>query len=198
MYLSHGGGAFSSPIQRHFSYAHSNFPFPNSSNAHRISMAYHNDPNNASFYSASSVSGEPDLYPFLDQTSAAEGLNEYARTLTNQWGMIEQPGPMVGSPTSLRAAASYGRCRCDLFVDWCLTRVFPESMASATSYESRPGSYGQPQYPEWHWSPVSRWPQYNHPGFPSGDVPSASMESSEMLTATSTPSSGKDPFPFDA
>ena len=62
-------------------------------------MAYFNS------YYPTSVSGEPDAYPFLGQMSTTEGVD--IGTFTNGWGMVEQPGPTVGSPAGL--TASYGK-----------------------------------------------------------------------------------------
>ena len=69
-------------------------------------MTYFNI-NNASFYSASSTSGEFDAYP--SQTSAIEQENlEVSETPINGWGMGSQPGYMVSEPTGLRAEANFG------------------------------------------------------------------------------------------
>ena len=80
-------------------------------------MAYSTNSDNASFYSTSSASGEFDVYPFASQTSPTEEPNRRYSALTDQWNMVERPGPMVGSPTSIRAVPSFGKCHCNLFVD---------------------------------------------------------------------------------
>ena len=75
-------------------------------NTHRISMAYYNNPCS---YPTSSASGELEFYSLLSQMLATEEANSQAHdTFADQWNTIGRPGPMVGSPTSLRATASYG------------------------------------------------------------------------------------------
>jgi hypothetical protein len=73
-------------------------------------MAYFNNTNNANFYSTSFAFGEPDAYPFLSQMSATEEVdgNQTYGSLADRWGMVDRPGPMVGSPANLRATASHG------------------------------------------------------------------------------------------
>jgi len=37
-----------------------------------------------------------------------------SHTLNDWWGIDAQQGPVVDSPTDLRATVSYGSCHCDL------------------------------------------------------------------------------------
>jgi len=75
-------------------------------------MAYYSNPNNASSYPTSSASGELESYSLLSQMLATEEVNNQADpTFVDQWDTIRWPGLMVGSPTSLRATASYGEHR---------------------------------------------------------------------------------------
>jgi len=86
-------------------------------------MSYFNDAENVDYYS--SVSGGLYSYPSPSQTFAidAEGTNgQLYADPTDQWGMVSRSGPMVGSPTSLRAAASFGEPHSYRSTDWRLTR----------------------------------------------------------------------------
>ena len=86
-------------------------------------MSYFNDAENVDYYS--SVAGGPYPYPSPSQTFAidADGTNgQLYADPTDQWGMVSRSGPMVGSPTSLRAATSFGESHSDRSTGWCLTR----------------------------------------------------------------------------
>ena len=156
-------------------------------------MAYFNNTNNANLYPAPSASGELEAHPFLSHTSAAEEDNDQMYdTPVDQWNMIRQSGPVVGSQTNLRATAGYGKYRCG-FVNWCLTRESPESVVSATPYASPASGYDPQSYSGNNWSAVSQWPQH-HSGFPSQGGPFVSVITSERSTGVQIPSSGKDMF----
>ena len=91
--------------------------------SHSIQMTYFNDPNHASFY----YSGSEGLYPYPSPTQTfaidTEGANgQIYGGPADQWSMVRRSGPMVGSPTSLWATASFGERPSDCFIDWCLTR----------------------------------------------------------------------------
>ena len=73
-------------------------------------MAHFNDVDNAGFYSTPTVSGEFGAYPSLGQTSVSnEGEHIQTYPFAGGWGMGGQPGYVVGSPTGLRAEASFGK-----------------------------------------------------------------------------------------
>ena len=109
-------------------------------------MAYSN--NTSLYYPTPPVSGEFGSYQFLGQTLTTEEVNGQAENTFNQWDTIRGwPGPMAGSPTSLRVTVSYGEYYRNTFVDWCLTCEFPESVASVTSYENWGSGYDLPSYP---------------------------------------------------
>jgi len=80
-------------------------------------MAYFNNTNDANPYFTSSAYEELDPYPALSQTSTGEWADDQANdTFTHGWGMVDQLGPMVDSPTSSRAMVSHGKHHCSLFV----------------------------------------------------------------------------------
>ena len=161
-------------------------------------MAYFNNTNNTNFYPAPSASGELEAHPFLSHTSAAEeDNNQMYDTSVDQWNMIRQSGPVVGSRANLRATAGYGKCCCGFFVNWCLTRESSESVVSATPYASPASGYDQQSYSGNNWSAVSQWPQHHHSGFPSQGGPFVSVIASERSTRVQIPSSGKDVFSFE-
>ena len=132
-------------------------------------MDYFND--YASFYPTSSAREEFNAYQFPNQTSATEGVNYNVpySTFTNCWGMPEQPGPTVGSSTSLPATDSYGRHCCDSSADWCLTLESPEPLAPSTSYTNQTDSYGQPSYSGNYWPELDQQAQSYHSGSLSQD-----------------------------
>ena len=74
-------------------------------------MAYFNNADNTDF-DPTSASGVLDQYLFVGQAPAIEeaGGQTYCACATC-WSAAGRPGPMVGSPTSLRADASYGKYR---------------------------------------------------------------------------------------
>lgn len=75
-------------------------------------MACSNDGKDAGFYPTPSASGELGEHQSLSQTSTAGEECTEVQTSTDGWDGIGQPRPMVGSPTSLRATASYGKYHC--------------------------------------------------------------------------------------
>ncbi|KAF9652320.1 hypothetical protein BDM02DRAFT_3109315 [Thelephora ganbajun] len=143
-------------------------------------MAYFN--NNANFYPTSSASGEPYEYPFLGQRLVTEGPDIQAHhALANRWNMTEQPGPMVGEPTSPQVTAN-GKCRCNLFVGWCLTRESPESVVSATSYMTQVDGYSQLSYSGYQWPAVGLQAGSHHSDFLRRDHSFASIATLETST----------------
>ena len=83
-------------------------------------MAYSN--NTSLYYPTPPVSGEFGSYQFLGQTLTTEEVNGQADSTFNQWNTIRGwPGPMAGSPTSLRVTVSYGEYYRNTFVDWCVS-----------------------------------------------------------------------------
>ena len=113
-YLSHvvlEGGA-SSLTQHRLSYTCNSFALL--AILHPIQMAYFDNTNNVNFWSAPSaplISGEPYAYPYLSPTLATDNesaTSQLHHVPTDGWGMVRRPGPIVGSPTSLRATASLG------------------------------------------------------------------------------------------
>ena len=136
-------------------------------------MAYFNNSNNTDFYSASSASGELDAYPFLNQASAIEeaGGQGYC-TCAECQSTVGRPLPMVGSPTSLRANASFGKYHCStslivalragLQTQWPRphrTRPWPTGMTN----RHIPGTTG---------SQSANSPSTSSPDFRAGPVPS--------------------------
>ena len=152
-------------------------------------MAYFDDPNHASFYS--SVSGGIYSYPPLNnQTFAidAEVANsQLSADPTDPWSMDRRPGPRFGSPTSLRATASFGERHSDSFTDSCLTREPPESVAPTTPYTNRSDGYSGPSY---DWSADYQPAQSHYPVYLTRDHSFASTAASETSTAAHTHSSG--------
>ena len=83
-------------------------------------MAYFNDTTNNGFYSTSFASGGFYSYPHPSQTfvtDTEEANGQMYADSTDQWSAERRPGPMVGSPTSLRATDSFGEHRSDHFTD---------------------------------------------------------------------------------
>ena len=71
-------------------------------------MAYSNNYDDASFYPASSTSGEFDAYP--SQTSASEQANgQTSDVFAYDWSVDRKPSYLVGSSTSFGAEASFGK-----------------------------------------------------------------------------------------
>ena len=152
-------------------------------------MAYFDDTNSPNSYSASDFPGELNFYPSLAQTSATEEVGSYTYPPFPDW-LVRQPGPVVGSPTSVWATGSCGEYHFHFFVDWCLTREPPEPVASATSYAAGGNGYSQPLYPEQHWSAAGQQAQYHHPDPSSWDI-SLNAGVPEALTIGPTPSVGE-------
>ena len=154
-------------------------------------MSYFND--YASFYPISSARDEFDAYQFPDQTSATEGDNYGApySSFTDPWGMLEQPGSMVGSSTSLPATDSHGTHCCNLSADWCLTLESPELLAPTTSYTNQTGSYGQPSYSGDYWPEIGQQAQPYHSGSLSQDYSFDSTVVPEPSIVDPTPDSCK-------
>jgi len=149
-------------------------------------MAYFNDADNTTYYTT--VSGGPHPYPPQSRTSAVdtEGTNgQLCADPTDQRGMVRRSGPMVGSPTSLRAEASFGERRSGHFTGWYLTHELQESVAPATSYTSRADGYSWPSYDR---STNYQRDSY-HSGYLGRDRSFANTVASETSTVEQTPSS---------
>ena len=92
-------------------------------------MSYFNDADNDEFYSSVSrgfYSYPPPSRMFVVDNGGATG--QMNNDPTDQWRMVRRSGPMVGSPTSLRANTSLGERHLDLsfhrFVsDMCDSRI---------------------------------------------------------------------------
>jgi len=153
-------------------------------------MAYFNGANNTSFYSTPSASGEFYSYPPPSQMfpTHAEGANSqvYADP-TDQWSMVRRSGPIVGSPTSLRATVSYGEYHSNRSIDWCLTQEPPESLAPTTLHTNETDDDSWLSY---DWSGNHRHVQSHPSGFLSRHDSFASTAASEASAAVQTPSSG--------
>jgi len=155
-------------------------------------MAYYNDASNADYYSF--VSGEAYSYPSPCQTFVTETERTYEQIYagpTDQWSVVRQSGPMIGSSTSLRATDSFGEHRSGRFIDWCLKREPPESVAPTTSYASRTDDC----WPSYDWSAAYRQAQPYHSGYFNRDVSFTDTAAPETSTAVHAPSSGG--YPFD-
>ena len=153
-------------------------------------MAYYNNTNNTSFYSTPFASGGFYSYPHPTQTfftDTEEANGQIYADSTDQWSAVRS-GPMVGSPTSVRATDSFGERRSDYFIDSYLTRESTESMAPTTSYTSGTSGYSWPSYDQ---SADYRQTQSHHSDFLSRDGSFASTTASETSTAIHTPSSGE-------
>ena len=89
---------------------------------HPTQMAHFNNANNANFNPTPSTSGGLYAYPHLSQTLATETEGASDPTHAGHWSMVRRPGPMIESPTSIRATASSGECHSNWFVGWRLMR----------------------------------------------------------------------------
>lgn len=87
-------------------------------------MAHFNNTNSTGLYPVSDVPGEDDFYPFLAQTSATEGIDNYTNTtFPDCRSTVEQQEPVVYSATSFWATASNcGECYFNLVGCQRLTR----------------------------------------------------------------------------
>jgi len=156
-------------------------------------MAYFNNTNDANPDFTSSVYEEFDPYLFLGQTSAGEWAENRAfDTSIHDLGMVEQPGPMVGSSSS-RATTSYGKYHCNQFAVGYLTRMPAEPVASANPYTNEFNSDGQLTYPGYSWQTVGHQAQSHNSGFQSQDDFFQSTMASEPSAVVPTSSSGKNP-----
>ena len=90
---------------------------------------------------------------------------------------------MVGSPTSLRATASYGEHHLNHFIDWLLTREAPESMASVASHTNGIDGHGLPSY---DWSADHQQVQSYRSGFLSHGCSPISTTASRTATTAPT------------
>ena len=154
-------------------------------------MAYFN--NYTSFYPTPSAREEFSAHQFLDQTSAAEGVNYEGSQVTfpDCWNTFQQPEPTVGSSAALPATVGHGEHYYNLFVDWRLTLGSPESLAPATSYMNQTGSYDQLSYSSHYWPEVGQQAQTYHPGFSSQNFSPAIMAAPEPSAVVPTPNSGE-------
>ncbi|KAF9646524.1 hypothetical protein BDM02DRAFT_3118449 [Thelephora ganbajun] len=151
-------------------------------------MAHFNN-YDANFY-PTPAPGEFDEYSFLGQTLAtgyqAESYHSQGHyTFADHSNVVEQSEPTVGSSTSYWATANR-KCHCNLFVCLCLTRKFPESVASATSYATHVDGYGQPSYSEYQWPAVGHQAEFYHTGFLNRDTSFAETVASEASTVVPT------------
>ena len=197
--VSHGRGVFKTLCLREgfsptystpVSCAHNSFT-PTLDTLHPIQMAHFNNANNASIYSTSSTSGEPHENPHLNRTLATDTWGEVSQTYvgpSDRWRMARRPGPMVGSPTSLRAAAGFSECHSNRSIGWCLTHRPAESVDSVTTYTTRTDGDAWPSY---DWSADYEWAQSHRSSFLSRDRPLASTAVSETSTAMPAPGSGE-------
>jgi len=86
-------------------------------------MAYFNNLNNTTPYPASPTFGDLDVYPTLDQMSAAEEVDPRTHSpFAHGWDMSGHLSHVVGSP-GLRPEASFGEYEYGLFDDLRLTQV---------------------------------------------------------------------------
>jgi hypothetical protein len=133
-------------------------------------------------------------YNFLDQTSATEDASNLGlhNTLSDRWGMFEQPGPAVSLPK-----AGHGKHYCNLFVDWCIMPGSPDSLAPATSYMHQIDGFGQPSYSRNHRPGVLQQPQSYHSGPPSHGFSFAGAMVPEPFTVVPTPGNGKSLFSLE-
>ena len=109
---------FSLPTERRLSCTHNSFTLLNA--FHLFQMTYFNNTSNTSFYSTSFASGGLYSYPLPGQTFFAdteEANGQIYADPPNQWSVVGQSGPVVGSPTSLRVTDSFGEHRSDHFTD---------------------------------------------------------------------------------
>ena len=192
MYLSQGVGGCAFPYPSYAVYpaltTTSLSTLPNT--LHLFHMAYFNDTNNTNFYSTPFASGGFYSYPHPTQTfvtDTEEANGQIYADSTDQWSAVRS-GPMVGSPTSVRATDSFGERRSDYFIDSYLTREPTESLAPTTPYTSGSNGYSWPSYDQ---SADYRQIQSHHYDFLSRDGSFASTTASETSTAMHTPSSGE-------
>jgi len=104
--------------------------------------------------------------------------------------MVRRSGPILESPTSLPATASFGERHSGRFIDWYLIREPPESVTPATSYMSRTDG---------HWPSYDRVASYRQTqSYQSSnwsrDASFASTAASEGSTVAHTPSSSEYPL----
>jgi len=139
-------------------------------------MAYYNDASNADHYSF--VPGGAYSYQSPCQTFVTETERTYEQIYTgptDQWSVVRQSGPMIGSSTSLWATDSFGEHRSGRFIDWCLNREPPESVAPTTSYTSGTDNC----WPSYDWSAAYRQAQSYPSGYLNGDVSFTNTAASE-------------------
>lgn len=141
---------------------------------YRILMSCLGDANDTNFYSASSASGELELYPFTEP-------------LPDGWCAVEWPSP----PTNPQATVSHGKYLGNSFIEWHLTCESPEPATSATSCTTNIDGYGQPSYTEEHWPATGYQAEPHHPGFLGWDDSFTCTADSETSTAAQTSTSGK-------
>ena len=131
------------------------------------------DANDTSFHSASSASGELELYPFVEP-------------LPDGWCVVEWPGP----PTDLPDTVSHGEYLSNSFIEWRLTCEIPESTASVDSHTTHIGGYDQPSYTEGYWTGVGfQAAELHYPGSSGWDDSFTGTADSETSTATETSTS---------
>ena len=161
-------------------------------------MAYSNDFNNASFYPTSSTPSEFEQYPFLGRTSVTEEADVQAyHPFADPWSMTGWPRRPVGSPTSPRVEANYGKRIYNLFIEWRLTRELPESVAPATPHATQTDGCGQPSYSGGYWPGVDHQARPYRSDFLSRDGSFTNTVASEVPTTIATPSSGENLFYFE-
>ena len=149
-------------------------------------MTYY-DVNNSTFYSTPTVSGEFGMYPFLSQTLANEEATVRAYHFTDGRGIAGQSGHVVGSPTGLRAEASFGQGNSSLLVDRHFTCDSPESVSSVTSRAAQTHGYGQP-----YWPITGQYPHSHYSGIVSrGDSFASLTVASEASIVDPIPRGGK-------
>ena len=152
-------------------------------------MAYFGNTNS---YSAPSTSGEFGTYPSWGQASVTEETGELGRhTFANGWGVGAQPGPMVGSPTGLRAETSFCECHYNLLTNQHLTRESSASAAWAASYAAPTHGCNQPSYPEHYLSTTGQYAEPHHSGVTNQDNSFVNTMASETSTVIPIPSGCK-------
>jgi len=152
-------------------------------------MAYYNNADDASFYTTPSTSNGFNAYPFLSQMSAANfGASDI---FSDDWNVDGRPGDMVGSSTSLRAEANFGKHDCSLLGDLSLTYVSLESVPSVTSYPAQTNGYDQLSYPDHYWSMTGQYGESYRSGVATLGNSFATVRASETSIVDPIPSSSK-------